>query len=111
MAGEKAERLTELLRKRGVEAYFYHDRHESIVTVGSFEDIGRQQPNGQIDLHPAVAKVIETYSPAKKSLSGQNGTALMGIQPRALGKYVFDVAPQPVLVPRRSIASDYLSVR
>ena len=101
-AGAKAEQLTVLLRKRGIEAYVYHDRYESVVTVGSFQDLGQEQSNGQIELHPAVAEVIETFAPSKKKLS-QNGVAAHGIQPKSLGKgkYVFDVAPQPVLVPRR----------
>ena len=104
---DKAEELAALLRGQGVEAYVYHDRHESIVTVGSFQEIGRKMPSGQIDLLPAVAQIMQTYGPSKKPV----GNAIAGIQPKAIGngRYVFDVAPQPVLVPRRSIATDYLS--
>ncbi len=111
VAGEKAERLVALLRKHRVEAYVFHDRYESIATVGSFDEIGRQLPDGTIDLLPSVGKIMERYGPARKPVRGRNGVALTGFQPRALGGYVFDVAPQPVLVPRRSIGSDYLSRR
>ena len=106
---EKAEGLAALLRSRGVEAYVYHDRHESIVTIGSFEEIGRKMPNGTIDLLPEVAKIMQAYGPSKKPLAGNR--AVSGIQPKAVanGRYIFDIAPQPVLVPRRSIATDYLS--
>ena len=98
---DKAEALTALLRDRGVDAYVYHDRHESIVTVGSFAEIGRKMPDGTIDLLPEVAHIIQTYGPSKKPLNG-NGVALAGIQPKAIKNFVFDIAPQPVLVPRRS---------
>ncbi|MCA9204891.1 MAG: hypothetical protein KDA59_17675, partial [Planctomycetales bacterium] len=36
VAADKAHRLTLALRRRGVEAYEFHDRFASIVTVGSF---------------------------------------------------------------------------
>lgn len=113
---EMAEGLAALLRGEGVEAYVYHDRHESIVTIGSFDEIGTKRADGKIELDPKVAQIIQTYGPSKKRLPG-HGIALAGIQPKAKSKgrghptYVFDVAPQPVLVPRRSIANDYLSFR
>jgi hypothetical protein len=110
-AGAKAEQLAALLRKRGAEAYVYHDRHESIVTIGSFAEIGRPMGNGKTDLLPAVAKIMETYAPVRKPLRGQNGVSVAGIQPRALSGYVFDISPQPVEVPRRSIARDYVFSR
>ncbi len=110
-AGEKAEKLVNLLRKRRVEAYVFHDRHESIVTVGSFESVGNQRANGQIELNPAIAKVIEAYGPARKPLQGKDGSSLAGIQPKTLGGLMFDVAPKPVIVPRRSIGADYVTSR
>jgi len=110
-AGAKAEKLAALLRKRGAEAYVFHDRHESIVTIGSFAEIGRPLGNGKTDLLPAVAKIMETYAPVRKPMRGQNGVSLTGIQPRALSGYAFDIAPQPIEVPRRSIARDYAFAR
>ena len=106
---EKAESLARILREeRGVEAYVYHDRHESIVTVGSFAEIGRKMPNGTIELIPQVAEIIMTYSPKKERLPGA-GLALAGIQPKSMYGFVFDIAPQPILVPRKSSATDDLS--
>ncbi len=111
---DKAEALTRILRDRGIEAYVYHDYHESIVTVGSFTDIGREQPDGTIELNSDVAKVMENYGPRKKPIPGAS-IKLSGIQPKATRDpkdeskvYVFEVAPQPILVPRKSIATDYL---
>ena len=111
---EKAEELVAMLRAIQVEAYVYHDVHESIVTVGSFDEIGEKLPNGTIDLLPRVAKIMEQYGPEKTAVPG-GGNAYAGIRPRAIKnndtekQYIFDVAPQPILVPRRSIATDYLS--
>ena len=109
---EKAEALARILRKKhNIEAWVYHDHHESIVTVGSFDQIGNKLRDGTIDLLPEVARYIEMFGPTKQSLGGQNGVALAGVQPKAIenGKFVFDIAPLPVLVPRKSIATDYLS--
>jgi hypothetical protein len=39
IAGENAHKLTVALRSVGWEAYEFHDRHESYVTVGSFDEM------------------------------------------------------------------------
>ena len=101
---EKAHRLAALLRERGVEAYEFHDRYESIVTVGSFDRVGTPRQDGKIEIDPRVLKVIKNYGPGKKKLP--NGTET-GMVPKQLGGITFDVQPVPVEVPRRSIAADY----
>lgn len=106
-AGDKAEGLVKLLRQQGIEAYVYHDRHESMVTVGSFAEIGKPRRDGKIELNPTIAEIIETYGPEKRKLNGA-GPSLSTVKPRSLNGYVFDVAPQPVVVPRKSIANDYV---
>ena len=111
---DKAEAMTRILReKHGVEAYVFHDYHESIVTVGSFEEIGQKRPDGKIELNPKVAEIIDTYGPTKKSIQGA-AVPIAGIQPKKLREgrdYLFDVAPQPILVPKKSIAQDYVTRR
>jgi hypothetical protein len=110
-AAIKAQRMVELLRGRGDEAYVFHDRHESIVTVGSFQSVGNKLADGRIDLNPAIHGIMERYGPQRQPLRGQDGTALAGIQPRSLKGLPFDVQPLPVLVPRRSVAADYATTR
>lgn len=100
----KAHELTKLLRKQGVEAYEFHDRYESIVTVGSFESIGSKQPDGSTELNPAVHRLMEEYGPKRQTLPGQ---ASVGLVPRALNGIPFDIQPVPVQVPRASIAAAY----
>ena len=51
MGEQAAAELCKTLRNRGIEAYEFHDRYASIVTVGSFD-----QPN-----HPAIQQIIQQY--------------------------------------------------
>ena len=102
-AGEKAHVLVEMLRKRGVEAYEFHDRHESIVTVGSFDEVGRPRKDGKIEINPAVHKIIRDYGAHQQQLPGQQS----GLMPRSLNGISFDIQPTAVAVPQRSIAADY----
>jgi hypothetical protein len=103
-AAENSHLLTESLRKRGVEAYEFHDRHESIVTVGSFDSLGIPQQDGTTELHPAVLKIMQTYGASQQAIPGQ---AMTGLMPKSLGNITLDVQPTPVEVPQRSIARDY----
>jgi hypothetical protein len=41
LAGENAHNLTVALRAKGWEAYEFHDRHESYVSIGSFDEMQR----------------------------------------------------------------------
>lgn len=108
IAAEKAHRLVADLRKRGVEAYEFHDRHESIVTVGSFDRVGTPRDDGKTEIDQRVYKVIKNYGPGKKKLPNGEET---GMIPKSLGGISFDLQPVPVAVPRRSIAADYAGSR
>jgi hypothetical protein len=103
IAADNAHRWTDMLRKKGIEAYEFHDRFESIVTVGSFETVGNELPDGRIDLHPRIHQIMQTYGAERSSLPNQG----QGVRPRSLNGISFDVQPLPVIVPRRSISSDY----
>lgn len=103
-AAVKAHELVVQLRKKGVEAYEFHDRYESIVTVGHFESIGTKQPDGRTELNPAVHRLMQEYGPQKQPLPGQ---ASVGLVPRSLNGIPFDIQPVPVQVPRTSIAAAY----
>ncbi|HTU23801.1 MAG TPA: hypothetical protein VMF30_00300 [Pirellulales bacterium] len=102
-AAEKAHKLTEALRAKGVEAYEFHDRSSSIVTIGSFDSVGTPQPNGQIELNPQIYAIMKKYG-AERSVSA--GSPQVG-KPKTEDGVPFDVQPLPVEVPRRSIAADY----
>ena len=61
ISGQAAAKLCKFLRDRGVEAYEFHDRHNSIVTVGSFDSTGRQLPDGTLIPDPHVQQVIQQF--------------------------------------------------
>lgn len=103
-AAEKAEKLAADLRAQGVEAYTFHDRFESVVTVGSFDSVGTPRRDGKMEINPQVHRVIEGY---KGQTEIKAGDGLVGYKPKRLNGIVFDVQPVPIEVPRVSIAADY----
>lgn len=106
-AAEDALRLTEALRKKGIEAYQFHDRHESIVTVGSFDWVGRDTGSETKEMNPDVLAIVRRFSPERQPLVGKNGQNVAGLKPKSLDSIPFDIQPWPVEVPRRSVAADY----
>ena len=131
VAAQNAHFLTTALRKKGWEAYEFHDRYESYVAIGSFQD-GTLLPNGQIVLkHPDVQTIINTFGartpqnifnrPAEQDilleqqqkarfqqlLSKSKGQVGQGFYPKRFVGLPFDIDPIPVRVPRQSISSVY----
>lgn len=103
-AAKSAHLLTEALRKKGYEAYEFHDRCSSIVTVGSFSSVGTKRPDGKIEINPAIHTIMKTFGAETSIEPGKE--AKVG-QPKKLGPIPFDVQPVPVEVPRMSISSTY----
>ncbi|WDI40438.1 hypothetical protein [Bremerella sp. P1] len=106
VAAEKAEKLAGALRKQGVEAYTFHDRSESIVTVGAFETVGTPRRDGKIEINPQVKRIMDGYKGGTGTATIEGGTA-PSYKPKSLNGIVFDVQPLPVEVPKVSIAADY----
>jgi hypothetical protein len=63
-AAENAHLLTEELRAHGWEAYEFHDRTESIVTIGSFDQVLQQSADGRQVTTPAVHHIVQTFGAA-----------------------------------------------
>jgi hypothetical protein len=63
-AAENAHLLTKELRDHGWDAYEFHDRTESIVTIGSFNQVAQTLPDGRILAEPGVEKIVKTFSAA-----------------------------------------------
>jgi hypothetical protein len=103
VAADNAHRLTEALRERGIEAYEFHDRCESIVTIGSFDTVGTPRQDGKIEINPAVLQIMKAYGAEKEALDGTS----QAVRPRSLEGIRFDVQPIPVRVPKTSLASTY----
>ncbi|MEO2045559.1 MAG: hypothetical protein ABGX16_03175 [Pirellulales bacterium] len=132
IAARKAHLLTIALREKGWEAYEFHDRHESYVTVGSFEE-GRQVATGKIVLSDREAKIIfNTFGahspenvfnrPAPQDkmlerqqkqrfgslLSGGLGNVAEGFHPKRFVGMPFDIVPEAVEAPKLTVSSSYV---
>jgi hypothetical protein len=132
VAARNAHLLTIALREKGWEAYEFHDRHESYVTVGSFDE-GRQLPSGKIALPDREAKIIfDTFGahtpenvfnrPAVQDtmleqqqkrrfnslLSGGLGKVVDGFYPKRFVGMPFDIVPEAVEAPKLSVSSAYV---
>jgi hypothetical protein len=107
------------LRELGYEAYEFHRRDSSIVTVGSFDSIGTRQRDGRIRIDAKIEKVMETFGagkldvrPGAGSLSalGNNpqGRLALAQQPQMVKGIPLDLQSKLIEVPRRSIGADYV---
>lgn len=105
-AAVKASRLCAALREKGIEAYEFHDRTESIVTIGSFDDVGQPRPDGKTEINPAVHKIMQDYGPVEKAKPGTNQVEMYA-RVEKTSNIRFDPQPIPVEVPRQSIAAAY----
>ena len=94
-----AHRLTEALRMKGYEAYEFHDRYASIVTVGSFNSVGTQRADGKIEIDPTVKALIDQF----KSDQSTPGV----ITAKTLVDIPFDPQPIPVHVPKRTATAAF----
>jgi len=102
-AAMKAHRLTEALRIKGWEAYEFHDRYASIVTVGSFDSVGSPRPDGRIEINPKMHKVMQAFKADTPNLPNAPTGA---VQIKSLLGIAFDIQPIPVRVPKRSIGRE-----
>lgn len=129
-AAYNANQMTIALRAKGWEAYQFHDRQESYVTVGSFDN-GQQLADGRIELSDREAQIIAaTFGAATpnnvferpaaqdmqleelqkqrfSNLFAQRGEAFDGLHPKRFIGLPLDIIPEPVNVPRKSISSTY----
>ena len=89
-----AHELTNALRIKGYEAYEFHDRYESVVTVGSFESVGQKGANGVTELEPRIVAAMDQFKAEQKVAGAVTAKAIIGIP----------LDPQPMLihVPKRT---------
>ncbi|QDT09922.1 hypothetical protein [Planctomycetes bacterium K23_9] len=96
-----ARKMTLKLRKDGAEAYQFHDRYRSLVTIGSFDSLGTPMPNGGFQYNPEIRRVMQKYSAFNsqiaRTIPGKNGIAA-----NHAAMIPFDVQPTPIAVPKPS---------
>ncbi len=95
-----ADKMVRELRGNGQEAYQFHDRNRSLVTIGSFDNLGREMPDGSFEYDPAIRAVMSEYSAFNSnkaySVDGK------GIAANHVAMIPFDVQPTPIAVPKTS---------
>jgi hypothetical protein len=112
-AAKKAHAMTEALRAQHVEAYEFHDRHTSLVTIGSFSSVGMPRADGKIEINPKIYEILKTYGADQSALAGGQATeglkakTVMCVVDGAKRPLPLDLQPMPVEVPKRSFSSDY----
>jgi len=105
-AALNASNLCAALRQKGVEAYEFHDRTESLVTIGSFQAVGQPRQDGKIEINPAVHQIMQQYGPIEQMNPRTRQIELLA---RTMNGIRFDPQPMPVEVPKQSIAAAYNS--
>lgn len=94
-AEEKAHAITAELRRKGVEAYEFHDRNESFVCIGSFDWVTRETNNTVMN-NPEIVRIVDKCKPQIKSMPG-NPNAIL---PKSIKGIPFDAEPTPIMVPK-----------
>jgi hypothetical protein len=104
-----ADMMVRELRKKGVQAYQFHDREQSIVTVGSFESLGRELPNKGFQYNPQILQTMRTYSAVNvdPQLARQVPRGSGGRASNNINMIPFDVEPTPIAVPKKTKRSLY----
>ena len=115
MAGIKAAALCEALRSQGVEAWEFHDRDSSFVTIGGFDSYGSQLANGMIEMNPQIEQLMEKYKGelVQTGTKGEYKAYTVDVEikdPESTGlmskkkkmSIAFDLQPVIIMVPQRS---------
>ncbi len=109
VAALKAHRLTTALRKKGAQAYEFHDRFGSYVMVGSFDSLGQELTSNQFRYNPGIVEVNAKWCGYRIFDSPDPTTgAIRKIQSlNSLEEIPFDVEGKPMAVPRLATSSLY----
>ena len=97
-AAINAAELCKALRLKGWEAYEYHDRHCSIVTIGSFNEVTSEGPQGMTVMRPEIDIIIEKF---KGEHVGSKNAQQLPYMPKSMIGIEFDLQPQVITVPKK----------
>ncbi len=108
-AGMQAHTMTESLRKRGVEAYEFHDRFGSYVMIGSFDRLGQQMESGQFEYNPAMLAILKEYCGYRviDTKDPRTGAVAQRTSLKSEAKIPFDIEGKPMVVPRPETSKLY----
>jgi len=94
-AEENAHKLTTHLRAKGVEAYEFHDRQESIVCIGSFDWVTRES-HGSVMNNPEIVRIVNSCQPESRTVLGRSSKLV----PKIIKGIILDPSPTAILVPK-----------
>jgi hypothetical protein len=60
-AAEMVERGARVLREQGFEAYTFHDRYASHITIGGFAELGATTEDGQFYYSPNIMRIMQLF--------------------------------------------------
>ncbi len=108
-AADTANRLTTALRAKGVEAYQFHDRYGSYVTVGSFDELGTESETSEFKWSQPIRQILDEYCGYRtldaKDPRTQQMTKVQSL--KSLDKIPFDIEGKPMAVPRYGTSKLY----
>jgi hypothetical protein len=130
IAAERASLTVKALRKAGYEAYQFHDRTQSYVTIGSFNELGTVDQQNRFAYDRAIQEIVQRFGATKKVTQSHYGNTqsptllfdlvdqktipeLNNKEGKALGEWLakysvaFDLKPAPMAVPRMAASSIY----
>lgn len=122
-AAEQAYLVTKVLRDAGYEAYQFHDRQESIVTIGGFDNLGKELADKSFQYDPAIQQVVDRFKGTDRVTQSKFGLTqtprllfeivdqnrvpelTKGTRPEQLEMFrklsvAFDIIPLPIAVPK-----------
>lgn len=110
-SGDRLDRIAEdaaymvaKLRGKGIEAYQFHNREHSLVTIGSFDSLGRSIGDGGFQYSPEIVRVMRQYSAL--NVNPKIASQVKQVNGKFAGNHVamipFDVQPTPIAVPKLS---------
>lgn len=117
-AALQANKMVTELRRRGVEAYEFHDRFGSFVTIGSFDRLGPEQQNGTFQYDAQILQVMNQYC-GYRQIEGQDprtGARIVKSSINAVDfkgpgnkrtSIPFDLEGKPMAVPKRDSSKLY----
>lgn len=99
-----ANKMCEALREEGVEAYEFHDRTKSMVTIGSFDSLGSNGPRG-FQYSPEINAIMRKYAGTERVGRDPQGNMVRYVN--NIAKIPYDVQPRPIAVPKADKRSFY----
>ena len=99
LGGRAAARLTAALRAKGYEAYEFHDYTASIVTIGGFNELGYELPNGMTELRPEILDIMNRFR-AKPATQGRIQQGTISYEPVVILDIECDTQPEIIEVRR-----------